>query len=433
MTIIGQSVCGIGEDDKPQIRECIMRLTVVLITLLLLPTAAYAEGLEFEDPTVFSPTVFDARSRSMGRTGLTMADGSDAIFLNPANIGMVRKKTIQAGCRVWFGAADDEIWDEHGMDVDENILLHPKITHLSFAAPYRPSGTDLEFAFGIGYNTYFDFSGSRRNERSWTVGDERSSVELTTKTHGGLNTISPAAAINIDDKYFFGVAMHKSVLGKVTKEVEHEGENVLEGDSEQEREATGSATFFTVGGTAVLTPGLKVSIVHRTGFEYEFDDVEESWENPDGSQGSADLDDFDYEIPGYTGIGLSYEVSSDFIVAGEIQTRPFSDFELDGADFDWIDDGYCYRIGAEYLTSSMAIRAGVFSDAILAVDATGNDDEAKHQTGFTGGVGFEIGKVFLDLFGEISRWGREYDFGGKEYDYRETHFTLGATATFTIR
>jgi hypothetical protein len=214
---------------------------------------------------------------------------------------------------------------------------------------------------------------------------------------------------------------------------EYEYTNAPQQDYNYESEGTGSAAFFTLGATATFTPGLWLSATYRSDFEYEIDDRQRTWEFADGSVNWEYQDDLEYDVPSYLAAGVLYEVSPSVTIVGELQSRPFADFEADGNKFVWIDNGLCYRAGAEFLTSSAAIRMGLFSDAVLATDAPLTEESPKHLTGITGGVGFEAGQVDLDFFGEISWWNGEYEINYRSYDYSETRFAFGITAGLEIR
>ncbi len=413
-----------------------MKLTILLIVLLLLPIVAF--GIDDNlGPIAFSPTVYDARAAAMGRTDIMTGCRSNAIFYNPANLAMIDVRTLQGGGRVWFGTIDNELWDQiGGQDVEASYRLHPKVTHLSYAGYFRPSGTELRVVFGVGYNSYFDFGAAAKREETMRlpIPDGVRTVTEDTRTRGGLNTITPALAVNIDDEFFFGFAFSKSLIGKISKKIEYTYDYEPPGNYllEEEWEATGSATFITLGATIFFFPELSMGAMYRSGFEFELDDIYEYEERMDGGTVTKVKADSEYEIPAYAGLGASYEFSSKFTLAAEFQTRPYSDMEKSGIEYRWIDDGYCYRIGGELRTSHLDIRGGVFRDAIFAVDDPESDRGCKHLTGVTGGAGFESGNFAFDFFGEYSRWSKEVRMGAQQYDYVEKHFRFGATATLVI-
>jgi|GEM_PF-696276 len=419
-------------------------LMIPLVLLLSVPVFAQLDDLI--EGEYSSPRLNDVRARAMGRTEIVNATGSNAIFYNPANIGMVQTKTLQAGGRVYMGTMnDEEYWDFYDdQDWEGKYKLHPKITHLSFAMPYQHPNSELKFAFGLGYNTYLDFGTKTNLEFTDKSGTPTYTRTRDVKVAGGLNTISPAAALNIDDKYFLGLAFHKSVLGKLKFETDTDWNpdpgfvytvNTVD-------EGKVSATFISLGATGKLMAEsqLTVGVMYRSGFDLKFDDLEWSEEESDGTRNSDqyDPDNFEIKLPAIMGLGVSYQVSPEVIIAGEYQTRPFSDIEdEDGDKLDWIDNGSCYRIGMEYQSGSVPLRLGFFSDAILEVDYDNmgqSEEKPKSLSGFTGGIGFVSGNITLDFFGEYAFWGRE-DYGGPnnaKYEYKETLFAFGVTFTASM-
>jgi long-subunit fatty acid transport protein len=415
--------------------------------VLLLSVPVFAQFDDLIEGEYSSPRLNDVRARAMGRTEIINATGSNAIFYNPANIGMVQNKTLQAGGRVYMGTMnDEEYWDFWpDEDWEGKYELHPKITHISFAMPYQPPNSELKFAFGIGYNTYFDFGTKASQEYTDRSGTETLTATADFKVSGGLNTISPAAALNIDDKYFVGLAFHKSVLGKIKMEADVDIDPepayiYLVNDVE---EGKISATFVSLGATGkfMAESQLTVGVMYRSGFELKFEDLEWSQEYSDGTRDSDqyDPDNYDFKLPAIMGLGVSYQISPEVLIAGEYQTRPFSDIEdEDGDELDWIDNGSCYRLGMEYQAGSVPLRLGYFSDAILEVDYDDmgqSEDKPKSLSGFTGGIGIVSGNITLDFFGEYAFWGRE-DYGGPDnakYEYKETLFAFGVTFTADIQ
>ncbi len=420
---------------------------LVLSLVLLLSVPVFAQLDDLIDGEYFSPRTNDVRARAMGRTEIINTTGSNAIFCNPANIGMLQNKTFQCGGRVYTGTMnDEEYWDFYDdLTWEGKYKFHPKITHLSFAMPYQPPNSELKFAFGIGYNTYLDFGTKTNTEfKDQTTGASYTRT-TDTKVGGGLNTLSPAAAINIDDKYFVGLAFHKSVLGKTTVESEYDIDPEPGGvysslDTDQGKV---SASFISLGATGKLMAEsqLTVGVMFRSGFELKFEDLEWSNEESDGSKtsGQYDPDNFDITIPAYMGLGVSYQASPVLLLSGEYQTRPYSEIEdEDGDKLDWIDNGACYRLGMEYQSGSVPIRLGFFSDAILEVDWDNNgnsEDKPKSLSGLTGGIGFGSGNTTFDIFGEYAFWGREA-YGGPntaKYEYKEKLFSFGVTVSSSFK
>lgn len=91
-----------------------------------------------------------------------------------------------------------------------------------------------------------------------------------------------------------------------------------------------------------------------------------------------------------------------------------------------IDDGFNYRVGAEYLGLTYPIRFGAFRDVILAADE--GDDTPKNLVGITVGIGANGGESFSwnasALFGT---WDQDDDEGRK---YSENLIRVGISVTY---
>jgi hypothetical protein len=420
--------------------------------IVLMPVLVLAQYSSSQLPEMISPTSYDARARAMGRTGIMSAVGSNAMFYNPANLGLILKTTIEGGGRLSLGSISDEGADfdygeEINIDYEASYKLHPKITNLSFAMPFQPQGTDLEFVFGIGYNTHFDYGLNREEEVKLSFEfEEDQSVTSKTSEHGGFNTISPAVAVNINNQYYFGLALNKSVMGRISGKTDYDYEpDPDEWDiNEREWEADlSSGIFYTLGGLAKLTPELSVGFMYRSGFETDIEDYEVTYKQFDGDTDKYEWNDEEWKLPPILGLGASYLVSPSILVVGEYQTRAYSDVEVDGEDYFDIDNGACYRLGVEF-AGQVPVRVGVFSDALLISDIDENDDfegNPKSMSGITAGFAIVSDNLTLDFFGEYASWGLEYDveyvddydYVTRQFDYKEKHLSIGASFSMSLQ
>jgi hypothetical protein len=317
---------------------------------------------------------------------------------------------------VLFGTIKDESAEDYYDSYDCKYSPDVKLNHLSFSMPYQAQGSSSKLYLGVGYQTYLDFGIKQKEKRSssWS-GD----VEETTDVSGGLNTLTLAGATSIQDKYFIGAAFNKSVLGEI--------ESVQEWEYDESKYKTTtsmeySGSFFTIGGLARLNPELTVGVMYRSGFEWD-GDKEKVKEYEDGElTDSSDNKAEDLTIPSVMGFGVEYELSPGTIVVGELQTRPFSDYEFDGEEFD-LDNGYCYRAGIELKNIVPTIRVGVFSDAIM--DTDDGDESPISLMGLTGGLGFSLGTIDLDTAFEYGTYSQE-DSDGDKYQEHLYRFRVSA-------
>ena len=285
--------------------------------------------------------------------------------------------------------------------------------------PYQVQESSRKLSFGAGYQTYYDLGLKRKVETSRGGVDRESTRDVS----GGLNTLALAGAINIQDKYFIGAAFNKSIWGEVTTEV------VIErGESKDRTKSKGnrSGSFLTIGGLAKVNPELAVGLMYRSGFEWDADKVRYT-EYEDGElTDSRESKGTDWTIPRVLGLGVEYKISPGTIVVGELQTRSFSDYEFDSTISN-VDNGYCYRLGAEFQNIVPTVRVGLFRDAIRATDA--GDESPKSLMGLTGGLGFSFGTIDLDTAFEYGAWSQEDSDGDK---YQEHLYRFRVSARYNL-
>ena len=256
----------------------------------------------------------------------------------------------------------------------------------------------MKLAVGVGYRTYFDWGSSYKIDSKYEDGEKSSSEG---STNGGLNVITPTIAINLQDKYFVGATFNKSIFGTIQSESKstYNGEN-----SKYKRKIEHSASFLKFGGLDKVNEQLTLGFSYTPEFEWKWYKVKYT------EDGDSDTEDgYDIVIPSVMGIGSTYQFSPTLLIAGEYQNRKFSDIEVDNDSAEY-GDGGCYRMGAEFQGPAL-LRFGFFSDAVLAFD--GNDDEPKSLTGFTGGIGYNLGSIYLDAYAEYSSITTDYE----DYDY----------------
>ena len=233
-----------------------------------------------------------------------------------------------------------------------------------------------------------------------------------------MSTITPGIAINLQDKYYIGLTISRT-LGAIIYTSERKSADVLvEIDEEQEQ----SAQFLRIGALGKVTPELSIGLMYRPEFDWEFGEtITKTYQNGELDTERSDTD-YELTIPSMWGLGAEYQVSPEFIIAGEIQSRPYSDF----SDSSIIDNGFNFSVGAEYLGSSIPLRFGVFRDAIPITDA--NDTVPLSLIGLTAGIGSAgDSNLSWDASVQYSTWQQANDEGQK---YSENLFRANVSVTY---
>ena len=356
----------------------------------------------------FEPAVVDARSSALGRTTVLTTFGSNAVFTNPANLGMLDKQHFQAGARAIFGSRKTDYKEQGVDDYESSLLFHPKFNHVSYAMPYNIPNSGIQTVFAAGYRTYFDWGYT-----SYSESNDKSSNEETYKHHGGFNTLTLGAAANFNNKIFGGLAYNIGIMSKTSYWEDYNG------DEEDGDLCNYKGSFLTVGGIFKPTEQISVGLTFSPAWELEEE------EDEDGSSG-------DYTIPSLLALSAMFELSESFTGIVEYQNRPWNNYEYEGYDvFDDIDNGVCIRAGVEF---SKMLRLGFFSNSVPLTDTNSSgelEDKPLSQVGFTGGIGLNISpQMILDLSGEYSFINRENKY--YNYESKMSLFKFGATFTYIL-
>lgn len=401
-----------------------LRFILVVCLMVIAATsqvfAQVSSDVNFED---IIQTALDNRSIAMGRTVTATAKGSSTIFSNPSMLATFSKPQVQVGGRLFFGTTTVETYEEDDDGADARYAPFPDRTYLALALPYQPSNTEIKLAFGIGYQRNEGMKLEEEEVNFWGSEIRRTS----TIGRGALSTLTPGIALNLQDKYFVGVALNRTI-GKIINTTKDKSSDALE---QRDFEINQSASFLSIGALSKLTPELSIGLMYRPTFEWEWENlVEKYYEDGVLERSEKERINVKRTIPAVYGIGAEYKASPEWIVAGEIQSRQFSNFELrvDGVRTPVIvDDGFNYRVGAEYLGLTYPIRFGAFRDVILETDV--GDATPKSLVGLTAGIGASGGGNFSwDASAFFGAWSKEVDDKGREYS--ENLIRVGISATY---
>lgn len=396
-------------------------LVVVMFVMLIVPFNLLAQdGLEelFYLPFfIFEPEIVDAKGAAMGRTTVLTTSGSNAIFTNPASLGMVEEKVLQGGMRFFFGKITTDYKDSYIDDEEESMLFHMKFNHASFAMPYQIENSPVKTVFAAGYRTYYDLGITFYEE----IKDQ--DYEKTNKLHGGLNTLTFGGALNFEDKMYAGLAINIGIMGKGSWEEE---ETQFGNTETRDGDITVKGSFFTLGGIYKVSPRMTLGLMYRPGFEVKVE----------GEDEFGNTEDADITIPGLFAVSGEYALSEGFDIVFEYQSRGLGDYEIENYDlYDKSDNGSAIRIGAE-MGNAVPFRFGFFMDSVPVYDIKSNgekDETPKSLMGFTGGIGLPLSpQTDLDLFGEYAFMSIE-DKGWNESTADANRIKFGFTFTYRMK
>lgn len=366
----------------------LFKLGYLFVTLLIFVHNSLAQDFGILEPSgEVLETGIDNRSIAMGRTTTTTSQSSSAIFSNPSILAIFTKPQVQVGGKFLYGIVTNEVAraDNDYASYDATFSPYPNRSSLALAVPLRLSDPRWHLVFGVGYQRNEGTKGEIQAVFSEESGEslEGETVSIQGMRRGALNTITPGIALNIHDRFFCGVTLNRT-LGAIiyTNEVKL-SDHHTKVDEEQEQ----SAQFLRIGTLAKVTPELSIAFMYRPGFEWEFGEMITNRYENGKLQTEKDSTQTELIIPAMWGGGAEYKVFSDFSVALEVQSRPFSELQWsDGINQRvFFDNGFNVAVGAEYLGAGFPLRFGAFRDVIPFVDE--NNTAPVNFVGFTVGVG----------------------------------------------
>ena len=382
-------------------------------------------------------TGFDNRSIAMGKTSITTARGSSAIFTNPSILATFSDPQVQVGGKLLYGTIKDETATAGGSldSYETEYPVFPNRSYAALAVPYRLRDTDLKLVVGLGYQRNEGVkweSTAVWHEERWSESRERLvKVRITSnsdgRTRGELSTLTPGFALNFQNKYFFGASLNRVLGAIISKSERKSSDRHWKLDSEREQ----SALFLRIGAFAEVTPQLSVSLMYRPEFDWEFGEtIAKTYE--DGDLDTERIQDhIELTMPAIWGIGAEYKVSPDLILVLEVQSRPFSElrWSRDIQNQPIIDDGFNFAAGLEYLGSAYPVRIGAFRDVIPSVDE--NDTDPIELVGLTAGIGSGDDEDYSwNVSALFGRW-EQVNNEGRKYSEDLIRASISATYRFS--
>lgn len=405
------------------------------VFLLVQINNCFAQNFDIIEPsTEILETVYDNRSIGMGKTAITTANSSSAIFSNPSILGTFTYGNIQIGGKGLYGTITNEVRNESEV-YEASYPPFPNRSFVGLAFPYEYDNR-IKLVFGVGYQrnegARYEIEEIRLEDRwSETRGTTVKSRITTTSTvwsRGQLSTFVPGVAFNYYDNFYLGITLNRT-YGAILSNVETKrtDENV---ELEVEREQ--SAFFFKMGALVDVTPELSIGLTYRPEFEWELGETITKFYEKGELDTVRDQDIDELTIPGMWGIGAKYKLSPAVVIAVELQSRPYGDLQWRGniENQDIIDDSYNVSIGAEFLELGFPVRVGAFRDVVPFTDE--GDTEPVELIGLTGGIGSRAGQdITWDASVLWSRWERTVNDDGQKYT--EDLIRVGVSGTYHFK
>ncbi len=385
-----------------------------------------------------------ARPFGMGGTGVSLNDDISAIHWNPSGLAGQETKVALGITDIMLPGSYE--YEDYGIDADakDNHYLNPGLffnyglDNMSFGfGAYGIAGIGSEWDGG----DFVAFSGpdSVGSNPNYFYGDE-----FDWKSELGVMNISPAFAYKVNEKISVGLAAC-IYWGTMTMDrpMDNTGNtnpttHVPDGmmDSQYSDDLEGTGYGFSLGVTLTPMDDLNIGLTYKSPVKVKFEG--------DGTittlTNETKIDvEREIEWPTWVGLGTSYKVADDILVAFDVQYTQWSEIdelttEITMPDttvtqttvMDW-EDCFQIRIGTEYTINEMfKARLGYYYDPAPAPEETATIlFPSATYNAVTGGFGFTMSNFTADF-------GIEYLFGEEREIHESDYENNPGTQSFDI-
>lgn len=343
-----------------------------------------------------------ARAGAMGYAFTGIADDATAIAWNAAGLTQLYSMEACAIGRFGFGS-----WSYDGFEDAPDIETSSRfqLNFASFVFPFKAG--DFNVVGGLAFRNIFDFN----NE--YTVKHETGDDVYTHE--GGVNAITPAIAVQVNDMISVGVAFN-IYTGSYDWSYKYESA----GEEGEDPTSDFSGSSFDLG--LMVKPNDQFSIGANLNFPYKL-----KWE-------INDLDyEYEIEVPFFFSVGAAFRATDQLTLALDYHNRTWSKsnyFEPDEGEEEFDADLNSFHIGMEYLMTSgdsvIPLRLGFYTHPTHSWDY--NDDQVVNSV-FTFGAGLVMNNLVFD--GAFEFEPASIEFGeGYSIDQNNFRITLGGTFHF---
>ena len=382
---------------------------------------------ELKFTSSLNPVGSGARALAMGGAFIGSADDATAASWNPAGLKHLLRPEISMVIN--YEKREESFYFEKSPDASNQYEISGfHHNYFSLAYPFRM--LNRNFVVSLNYQTLYNLN--REMEFRWNYGDPNGIIDMgydvKYRQEGRLKAISPAMAVFLTQKLFFGFTLNFWSAGFSdngwVEEYRKIGQGTVSGRDYKSNENRADKfsfdgfntnigflwdinRFFTVGGV-IKTP-FTANIGHEGKSLINRIYTDDSKNNTNEYEPILS-DDQKLKMPLSCGIGVAMKPTDRFIIDFDIYMTKWNDYALIDSsgdeinpitgelkeDGDSIDSTFHLRLGAEYIfilkkNKTLTIRLGTFYDPEPAV---GLPDQF---LGFSFGTGFTFGNFAIDL------------------------------------
>ena len=379
------------------------------------------------------------KALGMGHTGVAMTDSSEVLFFNPAGMVALEKDTdMSAGVTL----IDSVIkYQNHAANTSAE-------TDNSIGTPvnfYITQRHDEKLSYGIGL--YTPYGNAVEWDRDWAGSHLVNNIEL----HAIY--IQPTISYKLSDNYSFGFG--PTIVSGSVEFNRNLSTSLIDENGDRANvtvKASGvTAIGYNFGFLAKASDDLSIGISYRSKVDLKARGESANFENIPSSLQSSYFDttfDADLVLPAELTVGLSYDVSSDTVLAFDINRTYWSAYHnLDVAFNNAAGTSYnprnykdanIFRFGVQHkMGEELTVRGGVYFDNSPIKDGYYTPETARADSmGLTAGASYKVSKrmeldfsflqlVFDEFYGSYDYYdqsGTLISFGG---DYKSSVTTIG--------
>lgn len=378
-----------------------MKRFLLFLSLFSITLCVYAQTSIFNPSHKFySPVINDMRAMGMGKTEVLSTSGSNSAYINPALLAGIQSFQVQLNGRVAGGKEVSAKQNQYSFKSDYPLVA--SFSGFSLANSWFHNGY-FRVAYGIGHQMMHGMNISRDISRKWTTVNERWEVEETYRSNGGIRVLCPALAFGFGEYLAIGFSFNSALSSSFDETYDRWSKYTRTSDGftsvyESSRKYDG----YLGANSATIAAKLKVNrltvgFVLRSEMDYKFKNINYTTVYS-GTTSSGQMQNYDYIVPALNAYAISYQLSDNFLVVGEYQTRNYSDLKEHSSHLNAsiYNDGYAQRLGMEYRSNHwLKIRFGLYNEAVFLFDA--NQGDPNYLLGATAGIGLNIKSIIIDL------------------------------------
>ncbi|MBD3169675.1 MAG: type IX secretion system membrane protein PorP/SprF, partial [candidate division Zixibacteria bacterium] len=218
---------------------------------------------------------------------------------------------------------------------------------------------------------------------------------LTQEYKGGVDVISPGAAIQIVPEFAIGAAFN-IWTGSVDYTLDYEASD--NNDVDINNLAKFSGFNINIGALATFDK-FKIGAVAKTPLS-----LTEKWKPADTEF------EYKFKFPMTFGFGISFQPNDNLTLAADVDVRPYSNTDIEDVDNDTTytaeyDNTTQFRVGLEYLviteSNVFPVRLGFHTDPLIQNPFYPLSEEKTTGLFFSGGFGVIVGNIWFDAAYEL--------------------------------